>query len=616
MDKLKHFLQKLKKFWVIGALLLLLWIKTVIVMAAGFNLTIQTFLDILLLLINSLGSLMIVLGFSFYFSKKIHSFALLMVMVITSGLLYADLLYFRFYTDFVTLPILFQFKNVGGIGPSTFELMSPWDLFLFLDLILAGWMLKKKRRQQTITSKDKSAYLTIALLMVLISIAAGLVKSPYLFQEAYDREQMVTAIGPYNYHVFDIGYALGVNLNPLVASKTDTDSPVNYTRAKKNGQSDLFGVAKGKNVILISMESTQNFVINTKVDGTEITPFLNSLVEDSFYFDQIYDQTAQGKTSDSEFMIDTGLYPLASGSVFVRKPENTFKSMSHILKDKGDYYSAVFHGNDASFWNRDIMYESLGYDHFYSKKNYEVTEENSVNYGIKDIPFFTQSISHLKDLPQPFYSRFITLTNHFPFLLEEEDQLIPQAATEVDVVNRYVTTVRYEDEAIKRFFKGLKDQGIYEDSIFVLYGDHYGISEKYEPGVFELLGMKDTPLNHMQLQQVPLIIHVPGLKGKTISSIGGEIDIRPTILHLLGMKSGENLSFGHNLFTRVPNHPVVFRDGGFVTEKYMFKDNICYSRKTGQPVLGNQCNPYKEIARKELGMSDDIIYGDLLRFLE
>jgi lipoteichoic acid synthase len=616
MDELKHFLQKVKEFRVVGAVLFLLWLKTVIVMAAGFNLTIQTFLDILLLLINSLGSLMIAVGFSFYFSKKIHSFALLMTMLITTGVLYADLLYFRFYTDFVTLPILFQFKNVGGIGPSTFELMSPWDLFLFSDLIIAGWLLKKKRRLQTVTTKDKSAYLTIALLMVLISIAAGLIKSPYLFQEAYDREQMVTAIGPYNYHVFDIGYALGVNLNPLVASKTDTDSPVNYTMSKKNGQSDLFGVAKGKNVILISMESTQNFVINTKVGGTEITPFLNSLVEDSFYFDQIYDQTAQGKTSDSEFMIDTGLYPLASGSVFVRKPENTFKSMPHILKDKDDYYSAVFHGNDASFWNRDIMYESLGYDRFYSKKDYDVTEENSVNYGIKDIPFFTQSIAYLKDLPQPFYSRFITLTNHFPFLLEDEDQIIPQAETEVDVVNRYVTTVRYEDEAIKHFFNELKDQGIYDDSIFVLYGDHYGISEKYEPGVFELLGMKDTPLNHMQLQQVPLIIHVPGLKGKTISSIGGEIDIRPTILHLLGMKSGENLSFGHNLFTRVPNHPVIFRDGGFVTEKYMFKDNICFNRKSGNPVFGNQCNPYKEIARKELGMSDDIIYGDLLRFLE
>ncbi|MEG9296839.1 LTA synthase family protein [Mangrovibacillus sp. Mu-81] len=616
MDKLKHLRQKVSKFRMVGAVLLLLWLKTIIVMAAGFNITIQSFLDVLLLLINSLGSLMIALGFSFYFRKRIHSFSLIMAIVIITGVLYADLLYFRFYSDFVTLPILFQFKNVGGIGPSTFELMSPWDLLLFTDLIIAGWFLKKKRKLPTITSKDKSAYLTIAFFIVLISVAAGLVRSPYLFQEAYDREQMVTAIGPYNYHVFDIGYVLGVNLNPLIASKTDTDSPVNYTKSKKNDQSDLFGIAEGKNVILISMESTQNFVINNKVDGKDITPFLNSLVEDSFYFDQIYDQTAQGKTSDSEFMIDTGLYPLASGSVFVRKPENTFKSMPHILKKKDDYYSAVFHGNEASFWNRDIMYESLGYDRFYSKKDYEVTEENSVNYGIKDLPFFTQSVSYLKDLPQPFYTRFITLTNHFPFLLEEEDQLIPQAETEVDVVNRYVTTVRYEDDAIKRFFEKLKDQGIYDDSIFVLYGDHYGISEKYEPGVFELLGMEDTPLNHLQLQQVPLIIHVPGVKGKTISSIGGEIDIRPTILHLLGKKSGENLSFGHNLFTRVPNHPVIFRDGGFVTEKYMYKDNICYNRKSGQPVLGNQCNPYKEIARKELGMSDDIIYGDLLRFLE
>jgi lipoteichoic acid synthase len=616
MGRLTQLLIKLKKFKLIGTLLLLLWIKTMIVMLAGFNISIHSFLDLCLLLINSIGSLMIVLGFSFYFTKKVHAFTLFLATVLTTGILYADLLYFRFYTDFVTLPILFQFKNVGGIGPSTFELMSPWDVLLFADIIIIGWYLNKRRRLPSFTSREKLNYFSVSLALVLLTVAVGLIKTPYLFQEAYDREQMVTAIGPYNYHVYDTGYALGVNLNPLVASKTDTNSPLNYTKTKKNDQSDLFGIAEGKNVILISMESTQNFVINKKVEGKEITPFLNSLVKDSFYFDQIYDQTAQGKTSDSEFMIDTGLYPLASGSVFVRNPENKFKSMPHILKKKDDYYSAVFHGNDASFWNREVMYDSLGYDRFYSKQDYEVTEENSVNYGIKDIPFFNQSISFLQDLPRPFYTRFITLTNHFPFLLEEKDQFIPQASTEVDVVNRYVATVRYEDEAIKRFFGKLKEKGIYDESIFVLYGDHYGISEKYESGVLELMNMEDTPLNHMKLQQVPLIIHVPGTEGKTITSIGGEVDIRPTILHLLGIESKENLSFGHNLFTRVENHPVIFRDGGFVTEKFVYKDNVCYNRKNGEPLLDNQCKPYKEIARKELGMSDDIIYGDLLRFLE
>ncbi|MCA1058971.1 LTA synthase family protein [Rossellomorea aquimaris] len=369
-------------------------------------------------------------------------------------------------------------------------------------------------------------------------------------------------------------------------------------------------------MILVSMESTQNFAINQKINGEEITPFLNELIKDSFYFTNIYDQTAQGKTSDAEFMIDTGLYPLSSGSAFVRKPDNTYRSLPHLLKAQEDYYAAVFHGNDRTFWNRESMYESLGYDRYFSKRDYTVTEENSVNYGIKDIPFFDQTFTYLEEIPQPFYTRLITLTNHFPFLLEEHDQFIEEASTSEDVVNRYVTTVRYEDEAIKALFEKLKSNGMYQNTVVVLYGDHYGISEKYEQGVFELLGQEDTPVNHAKLQQVPLIIHVPGEKAKTIETIGGEIDIRATILHLLGIESKDTLSFGHSLFTRDGNHPVIFRDGDFITEKYIFQDNACYSNIGEKPVSDSRCEPYKEKVREELRRSDDIVYGDLLRFLE
>src|SRR5690606_12396239 len=101
------------------------------------------------------------------------------------------------------------------------------------------------------------------------------------------------------------------------------------------------------------------------------------------------------------------------------------------------------------------------------KADYMVSAENSVNYGIKDIPFFQQSIQHLEELQKPFYARFITLTNHFPFLLEEEDQFISEANTSETVVNRYVTTVRYQDEAIKTFFQDLKKSGLYENTMFV-----------------------------------------------------------------------------------------------------------------------------------------------------
>ncbi|MBW3113718.1 MULTISPECIES: LTA synthase family protein [Bacillaceae] len=617
MSRVKDFLIGLRKNQLLGVAILSLWIKTVVVSLIGFNLQIESFLDLLLIVFNPVGSLMLLIGFSFYFFKRVKPFLLVLIMGIATGLLYGDLLYFRFYSDFITVPILFQFKNVGGIGPSTFELMSPWDVLLLSDLILAGWILKTKKTESVNLSRIwKLNYLGFSMFLLLITLIIGLLKSPYLFAESYDREQLVKSVGPFNYHLYDIGIAATNPLSQLLASKSDTEASIQYTKSSKKKPSDLFGVAEGKNLILVSMESTQNFVINQKVNGEEITPFLNSLIKDSLYFSNIYDQTAQGKTSDAEFMIDTGLYPLSSGSAFVRKPDNTYRSLPHILKEKKDYFAAVFHGNDRTFWNREYMYKALGYDRYFSKRDYNVTEENSVNYGIKDIPFFEQTTSLLEKIPKPFYTRLITLTNHFPFLLEEGDQFIEQADTREDVVNRYVTTVRYEDEAIKALFENLKANGLYDDTVVVLYGDHYGISEKYEQGVFELLGQKDTPVNHAKLQQVPLIIHVPGQEGKTIETIGGEIDIRATVLHLLGIGSKDTLSFGHSLFTRDENHPVIFRDGDFITKEYIFQDNVCYSKKSEKSVSESRCEPFKELVRKELRMSDDILYGDLLRFLE
>ena len=250
------------------------------------------------------------------------------------------------------------------------------------------------------------------------------------------------------------------------------------------------------------------------------------------------------------------------------------------------------------------MYQTLGYDQFFSKKDYTVTEENSINYGIKDIPFFEQSVKKLVNLPEPYYAKFLTLTNHFPFLLEEKDRFIEQADTEDDVVNRYVTTVRYLDKSIELFFEKLKEKGMYEDTVFVLVGDHYGISEKYEKGLSVLLEEELSTANEIKNKQIPLIIHVPGQKGETITTQGGEIDIRPTLLHLLGIQTENHFSFGHNLFTRDRDHPVIFRDGSFISQDYVYKDNLCYSKEDGHAVDDQYCEPYLNIVRQELTLSE------------
>ncbi|MEW9110169.1 MAG: LTA synthase family protein [Cytobacillus gottheilii] len=596
--------------------LIVLWLKTVIVSLIGFNFHIQSAADILLILLNPIGSLVLILSVCLLFRKRFNKAIFIAINIIIMGLLYGDLLYYRFYTDFVTVPILFQFKNVGGLGPSTLELMSFWDLLLFADLAVIILLAIKMKNTDSIQWLFIKKFVVAGTILFVVTAGLALLKSPYLFSTAYDREQMVKSIGPYNYHLFDISYAAFSPLKKVLATETDTIAAVNYTEAKEDEETSVQGIAEGKNVVLISMESTQNFVINQQVNGEEITPFLNELINESYYFNSIYDQTAQGKTSDSEFMVDTSLYPLSSGSVFVRKSSNVFNALPKILKDNGGYYSAVLHGNDADFWNRENMYNELGYDRFFSKVDYEVNEENSVNYGLKDIPFFEQSAEYISELPQPFYTRLITLTNHFPFLLDEEDQLISEAATSQDVVNRYVTTVRYQDEAIRRLFDQFKELGLYEDTVFVLYGDHYGISEKYEDGVLELLDLEPSPVHHVELQKVPVIIHVPGQAGKVFSNIGGEIDIRPTLLSLLGITDVDTPSFGQNLMTRDHDQPVIFRDGSYVSDQHIYINNVCYDKKSGEEAEEGACNSNLEKVRDELNMSDEILNGDLLRFLD
>jgi uncharacterized sulfatase len=277
----------------------------------------------------------------------------------------------------------------------------------------------------------------------------------------------------------------------------------------------------------------------------------------------------------------------------------------------------VLHGNNKTFWNRDQMYQTMGYERFFSAEDYNIDEGNSVGWGLKDIPFFEQSVDKLRALPHPFYAKLITLTNHHPFTLKKEDRLLPPFDANSKTLNHYFDTVRYMDEAVKDFFKAVKTAGLYDNSVFILYGDHYGIARKHGKAMAKFLGKeKLTSLDHEQLQRVPLIIHIPGVKGRTISTVSGQIDLKPTILHLLGNDTVQGLGFGHDLFALNKPQFAVLRDGSFVTDRYIFTGNKCYSILEGTKTDKARCEPFREEAQKQLRFSDQIIYGDLNRFLK
>lgn len=603
----------------IGFAVAVLWLKTYIAYKTSFDIKIENFKQELILLINPLSFLMFVLGFGLFLKKKNQVRYVVISSFIISAILFANVVFYRFFNDFLTVPVLFQTSNMSDLGSSVSELLNLTDLLYFADFIILA-IIMMFRPQALVyrehSQKNRRAFFLAAVAIAFFNLGLAETERPQLLTRTFDREMLVKNIGTYNYHIYDVFLQSKSSAQRALADGSELADIGNYARASYVAPADdMFGIAKGKNVILISMESTQNFVINEKVNGQEITPFLNDFIKESYYFNNFYHQTAQGKTSDSEFLVDNSLYPLSRGAVFFTHSGNKFAAAPEILNQNG-YYTASLHANNKSFWNRDIMYDSFGYQRFYSLPDYEVTETNSVGWGMKDIDFFEQSIQHLKEMPEPYYAKFITLTNHFPFELGEEDQFIEPYTSGNKTVDNYFPTVRYTDEAIKNFIQKLKDEGIYEDSIIILYGDHYGISENHNKAMGEFLGTEVTPFVSTQLQRVPLIIHIPDQEGKTISKVSGQIDIKPTILHLLGIDTRDDIDFGSDLFANDRQEFTVLRDGSFITKDYIYTRDTCYSKETAEPADAAACEPYIEKAKNELEYSDKIIYGDLLRFYE
>lgn len=601
------------------------WIKTVIVYETSFDMKIENAMQLLILIINPLSFLLFFYGLSLFLkSQKARNRYIVGSSILLSFVVYGNVAFYRFYNDFVTLPVLFQTSNFGELGTSAAAIISWMDIFYFVDvllIIIAVKFLPKADEQLLPIRKDaRKAYFVMTAAILFLNLGLAETERPQLLTRAFDRELLVKNIGTYNYHLYDVYVQSKSSAQRALADGSELVEVSNYVRANQAEPNvEMFGKYEGRNVIAVSLESLQSFVINEEMNGEVVTPFLNSLTndKDTYYFSDFYHQTGLGKTSDSEFIFENSLYGLGRGAVFFTHGENTYNSFAERLGENG-YFTNVMHANNKSFWNRDMIYKSFKLDQFYDLESYNVTEETSVNWGLKDIPFFEQSAALMKEMPQPFYSRLITLTNHYPFYLDPEDIMIPEYDSNSGTLNRYFQTVRYLDESVKAFFDDLKEQGLYENSIIVMYGDHYGISENHNKAMAKYLNKEEiTPYDSALLQAVPLYIHIPGSNdGQVMDNVAGQLDIRPTLLHLLGIETSKDMQLGADLFSEEHEDFVIFRDGRFVTDKYVYAGEVCYDRESGEAIDTEACQPFIDRATQELEYSDQIINGDLLRFYD
>lgn len=570
------------------------------------------------------ASVIIICSISLLFKDKQRFKVLFILNTFISILIIADLNYFRYFKDVISISVILNgVQLLGDVKSSVANLFKITDLLFLLDIVLVIPLINKYKSKNLTTSPLKYRFFSF-IIVFLIAVGIDIWKisklsleQPNLISTMYNKIYVAKNLGNLNYHFLDVFNSLNnviAKQIPLPSEKKDEIKSF-FQNKTLNTSSNLKGIGKGKNLIVIQVEALQSFVINSSINGKEVTPNLNKWINKSAYFNNYFYQTSSGGTSDAEFLSINSLYPADSGAVTSIYYDNEFKGFPKVLKDNG-YSSTVFHGFRESFWNRNIIYPKYGFDNFYGEKSYNIDE--TIGLGLSDKSFLNQSLEKIKELKEPYYALLITLSSHFPYDDNKKYDKFDVGQYENTMLGDYLKAIHYTDKQLGMFLDKLDKEGIFKNSIVVLYGDHHAITKTNENELASFLNInKFTDLKWAEIQKVPMLIHFPNdmYKG-TYNIYGGQVDLYPTLANILGVNC--KYAMGKDLFNSTGGLTIL-RNGSFTDGNifYLSQPNTYYDIKSSSiipetPQLKNK----KDSVLNQLEYSDLILKHNLFKELD
>lgn len=525
-----------------------------------------------------------------------------------------EVVYFRYFNKLLSFYNVVQVRFVNSVTNVMFSLIRPGDIILLLDLLVLVIILFYNR--DLLLLKKRFKVVTSAFVIILV---------PCITLASFGSDFGISVMNQefFMYHTKD-----GIEVYASEVSDQEEEivkpQPIGFDLPEAINEADIryTGLFEGKNLITIQVESLQDMVINKSYNGQEITPFLNSLINnDSFYFSSYYQQLGKGNTSDAEFSSHNSLYPSMESISYLRFQNHAFSGLPVLLKNRG-YNTMAFHGNEASFWCREESYPAQGFNEFYSEERLEIDEV--IGMGLTDKSLFRQGVEILEKEEGPFYGFFVTITNHNPYELPEDQITIEIKEEDQDTLfGRYIESVHYTDEAIEAFYHDLEDKGLLENTVIVIYGDHHGISamdNSYNESVSRFIG-EEYDLDEMM--NIPLLIHAPGMGvSESIDDVSDQQDLLPTLKNLFNIEN-DSFTVGQDLLN-TNDHFVLFQTymirGSFIWNDIVFdmsRDGIyehsrAWHRKTKEPVDLDLCREGYNRALYEIDLSYYYVENDMV----
>lgn len=544
---------------------------------------------------------------------------------------YADVIYFRYFGSLVPLTAFHAAGQTGQVTDSVRALTRSADGWFAVGgaaallFALGLWVGRTSRPAARLARwRGYAAAMVVAGLVAWPALDA--LRSAFsaggLASQVFSHDQMLRHWGVGVTHLVDVirtGLEQFAGRRPDAATRERILEYFRVRQAAAPPPSPCSGIAAGMNLVLIQVESLQQWVVGARVGGHEITPYLNTLRESALYFPFVFDQSDQGRSSDGEFIALNSLHALDRGAVAFRRAGNRFHALPAVLAEAG-YATLSAHAFERGFWNRAVLHPRYGFETSYFRRELGPGEE--IGWGLADHVFFERMVPRLATQRQPFMAFLITLGLHHPFEgFPARHRVLQVGDLEGTPLGNYLHSMHYMDRALERFVAMLGEVGLDERTVIALYGDH---DAGLDPSgrMLDIAGWPRRDASTWpRIDRVPLFVRVPGA-GKgcrgEVRVEGGHVDIAPTVLDLLGV-AAPPVFLGRSLL-RDRRGPVGGPYGTAALDGVIWaaggagipEGGGCWELASGRALPLDTCQPLREPAREERALSNLVLLFDMV----
>lgn len=453
--------------------------------------------------------------------------------------LIANLMYFRTYYTVIPSTSYMLVGNLADFQDSVWESLRWSDTVFPLSTVIMLAALSRTDIKAVLSPVIKPMLKKLtALLLIPSSIVAIHIAWKGGYKAAY--EDLLYDFSTCGAAVYTIPGAMiyehlagATELTPELRNRIIT-----WLDTKPKDQPLPFSIEARDNCIIILAESFESWVLETVVEGNEITPNLNRLLREDnvLYAPHIQSQVKGSRSIDAQLLIHKGLLPVNYGSYSYRFPHHSYMSIDKAFKEKyPDGTALTFTVDKKTVWNVAIVAQDFGYDRLIDKPYFVLDVKTGPRHRLGDDSFLRQSYGKIENEDMwktegHTLLQLVTYSGHTPFVIPDELKKIYFSDRIPERLRNYMQVANYTDRAIGEFISRLRSNPKFDNTMIVITGDHEGI------GVDRNTFVKDKEIAEWLSphQFTPLIVLNSPVTMR-YEGVSGQVDIYPTLLDLMGL---------------------------------------------------------------------------------